>query len=356
LKGFPRTGYDPARFPGFSARLRGPEARVAEAAPSIPVVIQGLGTIGRAIARAALETPELRIVAAVDPAHAGKRLRELVGAGAPDLEVLSDPAKAYSLARGGGVVLHATSSLFEEVALQLERAVDAGLHVVSTCEELAMPWLRNDELADKLDARCERKGVAVVGVGVNPGFVLDRLPAFLSLATGPVRHVRALRVVDTSTRREQLQRRVGAGLDEGEFHEAWERGQVGHVGLAESAALVAKGCGFEIDEFEDECDPVIADRDVDAAIPVKAGRVAGASQVVRGFQDDVERVRLEVIAAAGIEDPRDEVELDANPPVRLTIHGGLSGDLATAWTVVNAVAPLMERHGLLTVLDLPAGR
>ena len=328
---------------------------MAEAAPFIPVVIQGLGSIGRAIARAALETPELRIVAAVDPAHAGARLRDLVGAGAPDLEVLADPAKAYALARGGAV-LHATSSLFEEVAPQLERAVDAGLHVVSTCEELAMPWLRNDELADRLDARCERKGVAVVGVGVNPGFVLDRLPAFLSLATGPVRHVRALRVVDTSTRREQLQRRVGAGLEEDEFHEAWERGQVGHVGLAESAALVAKGCGFDIDEFEDECDPVIADRDVDAAIPVKAGRVAGASQVVRGFQDDVERVRLELVAAAGIENPRDEVELDANPPIRLTIHGGLSGDLATAWTVVNAVSALTERHGLLTVLDLPAGR
>ena len=328
---------------------------MAEAAPFIPVVIQGLGSIGRAIARAALETPELRIVAAVDPAHAGARLRDLVGAGAPDLEVLADPAKAYALARGGAM-LHATSSLFEEVAPQLERAVDAGLHVVSTCEELAMPWLRNDELADRLDARCERKGVAVVGVGVNPGFVLDRLPAFLSLATGPVRHVRALRVVDTSTRREQLQRRVGAGLEEDEFHEAWERGQVGHVGLAESAALVAKGCGFDIDEFEDECDPVIADRDVDAAIPVKAGRVAGASQVVRGFQDDVERVRLELVAAAGIENPRDEVELDANPPIRLTIHGGLSGDLATAWTVVNAVSALTERHGLLTVLDLPAGR
>jgi 4-hydroxy-tetrahydrodipicolinate reductase len=335
--------------------LRGPEASVREDSPSIPVVVLGLGPIGRAIARAALESPELSIVAAVDPAYAGARLRDLVGPGAPDLEVMADPAKAYAQARGG-VVLHATGSLFEDVAPQLERAVDAGMNVVSTCEELAWPWLRNSERAGRLDARCEKKGVAVVGVGVNPGFVLDRLPAFLSLATGPVRHVRALRVVDGATRREQLQRRMGAGLDEDAFHEAWERGTVGHVGLAESAMLVAAGCGFEIDEFEDECDPVIADHDVDAAIPVKAGRVAGAAQVVRGFEGDIERVRLEVIVASGMENPRDEIEIDADPPIRVLIQGGLAGDLATAWTVVNAAPVLTELHGLLTVLNLPAGR
>ncbi|HET7753178.1 MAG TPA: dihydrodipicolinate reductase [Anaeromyxobacteraceae bacterium] len=329
---------------------------MAEAESYIPVVVQGLGAIGRAIARAALEKPELKIVGAVDPAYAGARLPDLVGPGAPDLEVLADPGKAYAQAAPGGVVLHATASLFEEVAPQLERAVDARLHVVSTCEELAWPWLRNEEHADRLDVRCEKKGVAVVGVGVNPGFVLDRLPAFLSLATGPVRHVRALRVVDAATRRERLQRRVGLGLDEDAFHEAWERGAVGHVGLAESAMLVAAGCGFEIDEFEDECDPVVADRDIEGRIPVRAGLVAGAAQVVRGFVDDVERVRLELVIAAGIENPRDEVELDASPPVSVLIKGGLAGDLATAWSVVNAAPALIELHGLLTVLNLPGGR
>jgi 4-hydroxy-tetrahydrodipicolinate reductase len=78
--------------------------------------------------------------------------------------------------------------------------------------------------------------------------------------------------------------------------------------------------------------------------------------VVRGFVDGVERVRLELVVASGIEDPHDEVELDANPPVRVLIQGGLSGDLATAWTVVNAASALTELQGLVTVLNLPAGR
>ena len=42
--------------------------------------------------------------------------------------------------------------------------------------------------------------MAVLGTGVNPGFVLDRLPAFFGHVVQRVRHVRALRVVDAATR------------------------------------------------------------------------------------------------------------------------------------------------------------
>ena len=321
---------------------------------SIPVVVQGLGPIGQAIARAALERPELRIVAAVDPAHAGKKLSDLVGA-APAVPIFAEPAKAYALAKGG-VVLLATGSRFEEVLPQLERAVDAGLAVVSTCEELAWPWLASEERADALDARCERRDVAVLGVGVNPGFVLDRLPAFLAQVTGPVRHVRALRVVDAATRREALRRKVGFGLAEDAFAAAAEEGTVGHVGLAESAALVAAGCGFEIDDVEEEIEPVVADEDVAGPPAVKRGMVVGARQVVRGFSEGTERVRLEVEISAYAEEPRDEVEIDASPPVRAVLTGGVAGDLATAWAVVNAAPAIVEMRGLVTVLDLPAGR
>jgi 4-hydroxy-tetrahydrodipicolinate reductase len=322
---------------------------------AIPVVLEGLGEIGQAIGRAVLEKPELRLVAAVDPAHAGKKLSDLLGPGAPDLTVLADPGKAYAAARGG-VLLQATSSLLDEVMPQLLRAVDAGLAVVSTCEELAWPWLRGEAAADELDARCEKKDVAVVGLGVNPGFVLDRLPAFLSQVVGPVRHVRALRVVDAATRREALRRRTGFGLDEEAFYLAADRGEVGHVGLAESAALVAAGCGFELDEFEEEIEPVIADEDVAGHPAIRAGQVAGVRQVVRGLLDGTERVHLELVVAVHADDERDEVDIDARPPVQAVVKGGISGDLATAWAVVNAAPAVLALRGLVTVLDLPAGR
>jgi 2,4-diaminopentanoate dehydrogenase len=323
-----------------------------------PVVVMGLGEIGRAIARAALVTPELKLVGAVDVDRSlvGRPLDELVGGRCPGVRVTAEASEAFSAAPRG-VVLHATGSSFERVLPQIGEAVRAGLCVVSTCEELSYPWLRFDEQAEELDHLCEEHDVAVVGTGVNPGFALDRLPAFLSLLTGPVRHVSARRVVDAGTRREALQRKVGAGLEPARFRELAERGEIGHVGLAESAALAALGCGLELDEVEEwEIEPVIARRDHASRVPVKAGQVAGLHQVVVASLEDREQVRLELTIAVGAESPRDEVRLEATPPLSLSIPGGVPGDDATAWAAVHAAAALPMMRGLVTVLDLPAGR
>jgi 4-hydroxy-tetrahydrodipicolinate reductase len=319
----------------------------------------GLGEIGQAIARAALARPDLRVVAAVDshPSLAGRPLSEVLGALAPAITIVEDLAEVTALARGG-VVLQATSSRFDEVLPELQEAVGAGLHVVSTCEELAWPWLRHDEEAAALDRLCHDRNVAVLGTGVNPGFVLDRLPAVLAQVTGPVRHVRGLRVVDVSHRRAALQRKVGVGLDERAFHDAAERGEIGHVGLAESAALVAEGCvGLEEYEVDEDIVPLLAEEDGAGAVPVRVGQVAGLHHEARVFAEDGrEVVRLELTIALGAEDPRDEVVLDADPPVRLVVPGGIPGDAATAHAVVNAVPALVELRGIVSVLDLPAGR
>ena len=326
-----------------------------EASNGIPVVVVGLGHVGQLIARAALEKPELRLVAAIDPVHAGKRLEDVLASPCPPLEVMAEPRKAFALARGG-IVLQATASSFEAVLPEIKRAVESGLSVVSTCEELAYPWLRFQERADALDELCASKDVSVLGVGVNPGFALDRLPAFLSQVTGPVRHIRALRVQDAARRRPAIHRKVGAGLSEDAFHAAADRGEIGHVGLSESAMLAALGCGFEIDEVEEELVPLVAEEDLESGVRVRAGQVAGLHQTARGFVDGTERVRLELIIALAADDPRDEVELEARPPVRLTVQGGVPGDDATAWAVVNAAPAIAMMRGLVTVLDLPAGR
>jgi hypothetical protein len=322
----------------------------------IPVVLMGLGEIGQAIARAALVRPELRIAAAVDPACAGRALSDVLGTSAPDLVVAEDLDDVADAAKGG-VVLQATESRFEAVLPDLERAVRAGLHVVSTCEELAWPWLEHDEEAAALDRLCHERNVAVLGTGVNPGFVLDRLPATLAQVTGPVRHVRGERVVDASTRRAALQRKVGAGLSEEEFHGAAERGEIGHVGLAESAAMAAEACaGLDEYEVDEEILPLVAEDDFDGAVRVRRGQVAGLQHHARVFADGREVVHLSLTIAVGAPDPHDELVLDADPPLRVLVPGGIAGDEATAHAVVNAVTALVELRGLVSVLDLPAGR
>jgi 2,4-diaminopentanoate dehydrogenase len=49
--------------------------------------------------------------------------------------------------------------------------------------------------------------------------------------------------------------------------------------------------------------------------------------------------------------------IDAEPRVELEIKGGIAGDRATANVVVNAAPRVASAEpGLLTVLELPAGR
>jgi 4-hydroxy-tetrahydrodipicolinate reductase len=232
------------------------------------------------------------------------------------------------------------------------------MHVVSTCEELAFPWFNYPELAQKLDAAAQRSSTTVIGTGINPGFVMDRLVATLGQVCGPVRHAKVSRVVDARTRRAALQRKVGAGLTEEEFFNLVDKDLVGHVGLVESAALCALGLGLDCDDYEEELTPVFAEEEITGgAFPVKKGRVAGMHQVAVGLSEGQERVRLELTIAVGADEPGDVIEIDADPPVRVSIPGGLSGDRATANLVVNAAPRITAAQpGLLTVLELPAAR
>jgi 4-hydroxy-tetrahydrodipicolinate reductase len=244
------------------------------------------------------------------------------------------------------------------VQAQLFEAIALGLHVVSTCEELAFPYFAHPEVAEKLEAAAKKAGVSVLGTGVNPGFVLDRLVATVGQVCGPVRHCRAVRVVDARTRREALQRKIGAGLTEEEFFKLVEHDGVGHVGLVESTALCALGLGLDCDDFEEELSPVFAEEDITGgAFVVKKGRVAGIHQTATGLIDGQERIRLELTIAVGADEPGDRLELDADPKISLAIPGGVAGDRATANTVVNAAPRVASAQpGLLTVLELPAGR
>jgi 4-hydroxy-tetrahydrodipicolinate reductase len=319
----------------------------------------GLGFIGQEIARVALMSEEVEVIGAVDksPSLAGRTLTDVLKQPAGTFKV--QPTISAAVGRRKGVVLlHATGSKLPQVVDQVLEALSLGMHVVSTCEELAFPWFNHPELAEKLDRAATRAGTTVLGTGVNPGFVMDRLAATLGQVCGPVRHVKVARTVDAATRRAALQRKVGAGLSEEEFFALVDQDGLGHVGLVESAALCALGLGIDCDDFEEELVPVFAEEDLKhGAFPVKKGRVAGMHQVAVGLAGEQERVRLELTIAVGADEPGDVIEIDADPPVKVQITGGVAGDRATANLVVNAAPRVTSAQaGLLTVLELPAGR
>jgi 4-hydroxy-tetrahydrodipicolinate reductase len=109
------------------------------------------------------------------------------------------------------VVIHVTASFFHTVYPQILEYVQARANVISTCEELVYPYGRNAAAATQMHQRALRSGVTVLGMGVNPGFIMDVLPLLLTAPCVDIRRIAVTRVVDATQRRASLHQRIGAG-------------------------------------------------------------------------------------------------------------------------------------------------
>jgi 4-hydroxy-tetrahydrodipicolinate reductase len=310
----------------------------------VRVALCGLGPIGVEAGKALAARVDVELVAAadLDPAYAGRTLDALV-TGAP-AGVPIEASLSTALAHGVEVVVLTTSSRVGQVAPDLRTAIDQGCHVVSTCEELAAPAPADAPLWGELDHQAKAKGVTVLGTGVNPGFVMDRLVLSLAGACVTVSRVTVDRVVDAARRRGPLRRKVGEGLTVEEFRRGVAERRIGHVGLEQSARLVAGGLKWAVSRYEETIEPVVTDG---------SDRCLGLRQLGRAFVGDEERITLRLQMSVGAPDPHDRVVLVADPPLDVRIAGGTQGDRGTIGAVVNAV-PRVGRapRGLVTIADV----
>lgn len=325
----------------------------------IRAIQYGIGPIGASILKLLREKDAIDIVGAIDtdPAKVGKDVGEIVGAAdAPWGVKVSGDARGI-LDQSADVVMHTTSSSLPKVMDQLLACLDVGSCVVSTCEELSYPFRTYPELADKLDKAAKESGVALVGTGVNPGFVMDKLLITLSAVSQRVDHAKALRIVDASKRRLPLQKKIGAGMTSEDFRAKVKEGVIKHVGLPESVAMVADALGLRVDEITETIEPKIAVERVQTEfLTVEAGQAAGVHQIARGLSDGKEVIYMELQMYVGAKDPGDTVELQGHPNISLVIPGGSHGDIATASVAVNSIPAILEApSGLRTSRELAIG-
>jgi len=323
----------------------------------IRVVQFGVGPIGASIVRLMRQKPSLEIVGAVDkdPSKTGRDVGEVVVAGDRPWGITISPEISTALEESPDVVVHTTSSYLANVMDELLTCISAGCCVVSTCEELSYPFRKHPQLSAKLDAIAKQEGVALVGTGVNPGFVMDKLLLTLSAAAQRVDWARATRVVDASTRRLPLQKKIGAGLECDEFREQVAVGRIKHHGLPESIAMTADGLGFTLDDISETIEPILAEETVKTEFcEVTPGQVAGVHQIARGISAGREKILMELQMYVGAKQPCDTVELRGEPNLSMIIPGGTHGDLATTAIAVNAIPAILQAPaGLRTVRDLP---
>jgi 4-hydroxy-tetrahydrodipicolinate reductase len=323
----------------------------------IKLVQVGLGPMGRRIARAAVERGH-KLVAAVDPApdKIGQDLGALCGLPPLGVKIAPDLKTALGAKRADAALLTTLSSL-KAIEPQVAALARAGLHILSTCEEMVYPWKTAPAIARRIDHLCKQHGVACLSTGVNPGFLMDFLPVVLTGVCRSVERIIVRRIQDASPRRIPFQQKIGAGLTREQFAAKKAGGTLRHVGLTESMHMIAAALGWDLSRTTETLRPVIADRRITSGYtPIEPGMACGVEQIGRAWVGRKLVIRLEFRAAIGDPDPRDEVDITGLPNLRSVIPGGVNGDIATTAMVLNTLPRLLKSGpGLKTMLDVPVG-
>ena len=304
------------------------------------VVLCGMGAVGTEILGYLLKRDH-EVVGVVDndPEKVGRTVAELTGL--PLAIRVSGSIREVTL-DGAEVAIFSTKSRIPELVDDITYAATKGLNVVTTSEEMAYPAYAGAPFVPALDRVAADNEVTIVGVGVNPGFVMDWVPALVSSATKNPTSVHVVRSVDVSRRRRQLQAKSGVGHTRAKFDKEVKEGAIGHVGLVESAHLIALSLGRPLEGLKSGVFPVVGSEDY----------VMGLRQFVEGKSGDC-LIRLDLEMSMTSAD-FDVVEVKGDPEIKVRFEKGVFGDSATVALTVHAVERIgRARAGLITVLDLP---
>ncbi|PWN05534.1 DUF1611 domain-containing protein [Rhodohalobacter mucosus] len=318
----------------------------------------GVGALGQQVLRYLLERDGIRItgVADLNPELTGRDIGSFFDkphTGVTVSRSLEDAIHASDSKPEVAVIT--TVSSIEKLVPQIREAAEAGLHIVSTCEELIFPWNRHPGAAEKIDSICKEHGVACLGTGVNPGFLMDYLPSVFTSVCQNVDSIYVERVQDASERRVPFQQKIGAGLTHDQFEAKKEDGSLRHVGLPESVDLIAHAMNWPLDDNRETLEPVLAEKEISSGYKkIKKGEPSGVEQVGSGFVGGREVIRLRFRAAVGEERSYDRITVSGTPTITTEIEGGLNGDTATCAITVNAIRSVTKcSPGLKTMLNVP---
>lgn len=313
--------------------------------------IYGFGSIGRLIAREAIERGyEVVGVVDIDKNLVGKDIGEILGLNPMGVEVTED----IDVLANADVVIHATGSHLDKVYTQIVSVLNMGIDVVSTCETLAYPYYRYPVLAVKLNELAQDQGVAVIGTGINPGFLLDTLVTVIASSITQVKYVKAIRSVDASKRRESFRKKMGLGLDTKTVENMLRKGELtGHVGYAESVYLIAHAGDLQLTKVVEDQKPLEAEETVEiAGLRIEKGFCKGVKGYAAGFLRDREVIKVEFQAYLGAPE-YEEITVVGKDYTVTWRSSGTPGDQGTAAIVLNVAEKIRRLSpGLHLMTDL----
>ncbi len=321
----------------------------------IKIIVVGLGHIGIETCKLILEKESFDLLAVVDidKTKAGKDLGDFLGKKKLGIPVIGDLKSALKEFEPEVTIL-TSKSFLNEIANDIFVCIEHHTSVISSCEELLFPFEKNKKLAEEIDLKAKEHFVHVLGTGVNPGFIMDTLPIFMTSVCSDLKSIKVVRIVDVSKRRRALQQKIGLGLSKREFQKLAREQKLGHIGLMESAQFISYYLKLNLDEFPEKLEPILATRNYKTRyFNIPKGSVVGMKNTLIGKKNSKKVLELILEMRADVDEGYDEIIINGIPPINLKIQNGIFGDTATVAMMVNVIPNLLHaRYGLITMKDI----
>jgi 4-hydroxy-tetrahydrodipicolinate reductase len=258
------------------------------------------------------------------------------------------------------VAIQATCSRLADAFAEVATLVRHGVHVISIAEEMAYPAAQSPALAGEIHRLAVEHGVAVVGTGINPGFVLDLLVITLTGVCSAITSIVAQRVNDLSPYGPSVLASQGVGLTPEAFRKGRANGTVvGHFGFPESIHMIADALGWDIDRIEESREPIVSTvRRETPFVTVEPGNVAGCMHTAvayRAGEPVITLIHPQQIHPhlEGVQ-TGDSIEIRGTPPVCFAGSPEIPGGLGTVALAVNLIPRMLTATpGLHSMADLP---
>lgn len=260
------------------------------------IVIWGPGEVGGAVARAAHSRPEFELVGAkvFSPHKHGRDLGELVGIGPVGVTATTSREEVIGLDADCVVFTPDARSIADGMDDDVIALLESGKNVIATSAyhnvTMSDPDPTHRASASRLAQACRSGGVSLLGTGVHPSFMVERVALTMSQALTDVSHIRIVEALDFSLAPEGMWGgldNLGFGRDPSELDGASfiaGFGDLYYPKIAGSVAHSLYGAATEDVRIERELIGLPSEREFKLhSTVVEQGNVAGLHLIHRGF-------------------------------------------------------------------------
>ncbi len=343
------------------------------------VIVWGTGNVGRPAIRAVLSHADLCLHSVIvsNPDKSGRDAGELAGVEPCGVAAVSDWRAALQSGADALVYSATADTRMEQAIGELIACLDAGINVVAPGFYLYLdPHSSPEEALAPVQAACERSGASLFVSGIDPGWVMDMLPAVLSGASANISEIRTREIFNYALydQPQVVREVIGFGSSMDELPMMLHDFAIDMV-WSPMVKILGRALGKPVQrcEISVERRPLEKTIDVPGMGTFEQGTQGAFRFELRGYHGDQALYVLEHITRIDDDCAPDwpyppggggchQVLISGSPALEVTVHGhdpvepGLAGggnSSAAAW-LVNAIPAVCDATpGVVTVLDLP---